>query len=69
MRLIKKSHRHAESIIQGNPYLRNDYSELLNILENITDDDLINDFYNRLGLIRGKSLSKSINHLIKVRLE
>ena len=50
MRLIKKSHRHAESIIQGNPYLRNDYSELLNILENITDDDLINDFYNRLGL-------------------
>ena len=69
MRLIKKSHRHAESIIQGNPYLRNDYSELLNILENITDDDLINDFYNRLGLKRGKSLSKSINHLIKIRLE
>ena len=69
MKLITHSHRHAEKIISSDSDFNDIFNNFINVLDGISDEDLCDDFYNRLGKKRGKSLSKSINHLIKVRLE
>mgnify|MGYP006111806991 CR=1 FL=1 len=61
------SHRHAEDIIHQRKHYLDVYNELVAVIESITDYDLANDFYSR-GDGRGKSLSKSINAILKKRL-
>ena len=69
MKFITHSHRHAEKIISSDSVFTDIFDNFINVLSGISDEDLCDDFYIRLGKKRGKSLSKSINHLIKVRLE
>ena len=69
MKFITRSHRHAEKIISSDSDFNEIFNNFISVLNGISDEDLCDDFYNRLGKKRGKSLSKSINHLIKVRLQ
>ena len=69
MKFITHSHRHAEKIISSDSVFTDIFDNFINVLSGISDEDLCEDFYIRLGKKRGKSLSKSINHLIKIRLE
>jgi len=68
MELIKKSHRHSLAIIEQSIEFRTVFAELENAIDRITDQELIDDFLGR-GEKRGKSLSKSINSLIKKNLK
>ena len=61
------SHRHAKEIICQTKNYHDVYKELVSVIESISDFDLIKDFYGR-GEKRGKSLSKSINTILKERL-
>lgn len=75
MKYTTFSHRHAESIIDSDKKLLKRYNELLGVLDNITDEDLINDFHKlkseeigRNKTIGLKSMTPSINRLIKERM-
>ena len=73
MEFVCCSHRYADAIICHDTYLSQKYQEFVNVLSSITDEDLINDFNLRRAehAERGtafKSLTPSINHLIKERI-
>lgn len=73
MDLIYHSHRYADAIIRNDQYFSARYEEFINVLESITDEDLIQDFntkkarHNERGT-SFKSLTPSINGLIKERM-
>lgn len=62
-------HRFANLLVDGVDEFSIDFNEITTVLNSITDEDLIKDF-NERKLIRSstKSLSESINKLLKVRL-
>ena len=62
-------HRFANLLVDGVDEFSIDFNEIITVLNSITDEDLIKDF-NERKLIRSstKSLSESINKLLKVRL-
>jgi len=62
-------HRFANLLVDGVDEFSIDFNEIISVLNSISDEDLINDF-NERKLIRNstKSLSESINKLLKVRL-
>ena len=62
-------HRFSNLLVDGVDEFRFDFNEIISVLNSISDEDLINDF-NERRLIRNniKSLSESINKLLKVRL-
>lgn len=73
------SHRHAEAIINSDTDLQRRYNELLDVLDNISDEDLINDFNllkaeERKRIAEGKritqlkSMTPSINRIVKERM-
>lgn len=61
------SHRNAIEIAENNVEFSKDYKELLNILNLISDDDILNEFSREIYQ-NNKSISRSINQLIKDKL-
>lgn len=62
-------HRHSDQIVKNDINFKNDYEELVSVVEGISDNDLIEAFNNRkLERQNIKSLSEPINHLLKERL-
>lgn len=73
MLFVEHSHRHADAIIQADDELRQRYSEFINAISSITDEELIEDFNRRKQehAARGtrfKSITPSINGLLKERM-
>jgi hypothetical protein len=62
-------HRHADAVIYSNLNIKKDYDEIIEVINSISDTDLISEFEKikkkRIGI---KSLSQPINDLIKERL-
>ena len=58
-------HRFSNLLVDGVDDFRYDFKEIINVLNSISDEDLIKDF-NERKLIRNstKSLSESINKLL-----
>ena len=44
MKLVYEYHRFADAIIKNDLYLGERYNEFINVLEGISDEDLIEDF-------------------------
>lgn len=67
---VEHSFRYAAEIIEQNPRYKQRYLEFVSVLAGITDDDLIQDYVERRNnrSTGFKSLSTSINHLIKERI-
>ena len=63
------SHRFANLVVQTESF-KDDFDDLINTISDISDDDLI-DYFTRDKAVRPstKSLSKSINNLLKDKLE
>ena len=61
------SHRHAIEIAQNNSDYIDDFNELLEILDNISDEDLIGEF-EKPQYANNVSISRCINQIIKERL-
>ena len=61
------SHRHAIEIAQNNKEYIDDFNEILDVLDGISDDNIIEEF--ELPTYKNnKSISRVINSLIKIRL-
>ena len=53
-------HRHADGVIITNDDIREDYNEIVEVLESITDTDLITEFENTMEVISGiRTIRKS----------
>ena len=65
MQFIMKSHRYGLEIVNDMDGASEKFEELCNVLENVTEKDLINTYQT---FNSGKSLAKTINKLIKSRL-
>ena len=61
------SHRHAIEVAQNNERYCDTFNELLDILDNISDQDIINEF-QKPEYQNNKSISRTINNLIDARL-
>lgn len=62
-------HRNADAVIMSNVDIKEDYDEIIEVIESITDLDLINEFERRKTERSNiKSLSEPINFLIDERL-
>lgn len=59
-------HRHAHTILNDSEFIYT-WSEIKQALHSITEEEIISEFLSR-GEKRGKSISKSINSIIKERL-
>lgn len=71
MNYIIESFRHAEVVVRE-PQFSTQYTEILSVLDGISDDDIINEHQSLGGgdITRiPKSISIAINHLIKNRLQ
>lgn len=69
MKFVTHSFRHAE-VILNEPEFKNQYNELIDVIDGITDDDLIEkhlSFGAHNESKTPKSLSKAINELLKER--
>lgn len=67
MEYKKFSFRHAEDIFLVDKDFSYLWEEIIDVLDNISDKDLINEFNNKKGKV--KSISHAINKLIAKRLE
>ncbi|SCH91830.1 Restriction endonuclease BglII [uncultured Ruminococcus sp.] len=73
MRFVEYSHRHADAIIAHDSHLKERYTQFVDVLKSISDDELIEDFIKRKDEHKTrktafKSMTPSINGLIKERL-
>lgn len=66
MNFITHSFRYGLEIFNTQPDFNLLWSEVCNVLTNISDDDIINYFENQPR--RAKSISEAVNHLIDERL-
>lgn len=66
MKFKTYQHRHALTILNDSEF-NSQWKEIQDILASITEEEIIIDFITR-GDKRGKSLSKSINTIIKTKL-
>ncbi len=64
MRFVAHDHRHAHNLFTTDPQYISLFREVVDVLEGITDDDLMNA-YEANTRENKKSLSEMINHLIK----
>ena len=74
MEYIEYSYRYAKAIIESDKQLKERYHEFLNVLKNISDDDLSKDFTKRRVAheqkkTNFKSITPSINYLLKKGLK
>jgi len=65
MNFLAHSHRHADVILQQEKY-KSHYEKLLEVIKGISDDDIVKEFEE--GGRKAKSISESINRLLKKRL-
>ena len=73
MHFVEYSHRHADAIISCNPLLTERYKQFIDVLRNITDDQLISDYLSKKEEHEKKgtafkSMTPSINSLLKKRI-
>lgn len=73
MRFTEYSHRHAAAIIAADPALAERYQQFIGVLRDISDEELIEDFYIKKAeyALRGtsfKSMTPSINSILKEKL-
>lgn len=73
MNLVFYSHRHADAIIESNAYLKEKYDEFIDVLRNITEDEIKQDYEMRRRQHQTsgtafKSVTASINELIRNRM-
>lgn len=73
MKFVEYSHRHADAIIANDAMLKERYEQFTNVLRNITEENLIEDFLIKKAEYaeRGtafKSMTPSINSILKRRL-
>lgn len=62
-------HRHADQIVKSDSKFKNDYNELIAVIDSISDNDLIEAFnIRKTERPNIKSLSEPINYLLKNRL-
>ena len=62
-------HRHADQIVKSDLKFKDDYNELIAVIDSISDNDLIEAFnIRKTERPNIKSLSEPINHLLKDRL-
>lgn len=62
-------HRHADQIVKSDLKFKDDYNELIEVIDSISDNDLIEAFnIRKTERPNIKSLSEPINHLLKDRL-
>lgn len=62
-------HRHADQIVKSDSKFKDDYNELIAVIDSISDNDLIEAFNMRKTERPNiKSLSEPINHILKERL-
>lgn len=66
MEYIKHSFRHAEDIFKNDKDFTYLWNEIIEVLDNISDDDLIAEFNSETR--KAKSISEAINKLIAKRL-
>lgn len=66
MEYIKHSFRHAEDIFKNDKDFAYLWDEIIEVLDNISDDDLIAEFNSETR--KAKSISEAINKLIAKRL-
>lgn len=66
MDFVTHSFRHAEVILTQSDYAST-YSELVTAIHEVSDEDIINSFNSHRN--PGKSISRDINTLLKVRLK
>lgn len=66
MEYIKHSFRHAEDIFKNDKDFTYLWDEIIEVLDNISDDDLIAEFNSETR--KAKSISEAINKLIAERL-
>lgn len=63
-------HRFSNLIVQNEVDFSSDFNEIITVLDGISDEDLINDYNNRRQIRAStKSLSETINKLLKIRLK
>lgn len=67
MNYIYESHRNAFELLENNEAYKKDWLILKNVIDNITDTQLI-DYFNHHSDGRNKSLSVAINRLLKDEL-
>lgn len=70
MNYIEYSHRHAKAIIDADEYLSRRYSEFINAIASISDEELIADFREKKAWHAArntsfKSMTPSINAILK----
>jgi hypothetical protein len=62
-------HRHSDQIVKNDSNFKNDYEELISVVDGISDNDLIEAFNHRkLERPNIKSLSEPINSILRERL-
>ncbi len=62
-------HRHADQIVKSDLKFKDDYNELIAVIDSISDNDLIEAFsIRKTERPNIKSLSEPINHILKERL-
>lgn len=64
MQFVTHDHRHAKNLFDTDPQYTLLYQEIIDVLTNISDDDLMQDYETNMRENR-KSLSETINHLVK----
>ncbi len=74
MDFVYYSHRNAEAIIEFDKSLKERYEQFVGAIRSITDEELIEDFYKKKEKHKEKStafksMTPSINELLKKRLE
>ena len=69
MEYILHSHRKGVFLANNDNAFKDDFQSILDTIESITDDNLISDFnLKKLSISSNKSLSRSINEILKERL-
>lgn len=66
MEFVTQSHRYAEIIFEMNENMRELWNQVKEVLKNITDQDIIDEFLTQPRA--AKSISEAINKLIKERM-
>ena len=63
-------HRNADILVKHKNEFKNDYSQVIEVIDSISDTDLIQEFNSRKKTRQNiKSLSEPINSILKKRLE
>ena len=67
MKFVYESHRNAYELLEKNIHYMNDWHSIKNVIESITDEQLI-EYFNKHSSGKNKSLSVTINRILKDEL-